>query len=139
MATIVTATWTGSISVFLWGTLALLTKLSGGKIPEFQLMAMTFGIAFLLMCVRCKCSHRGGFPDCRQGQTSAGCRTWRVVAQEPNSALCVELGGSKKTLRPVSFDLPSDPLATRHFNPLRIDPAGVVIKNSGYRTADILP
>ncbi|MFL1453124.1 DMT family transporter [Marinobacter sp. GN3S48] len=52
MATIVTATWIGSISVFLWGTLALLTKLSGGKIPEFQLMAMTFGIAFLLMCVR---------------------------------------------------------------------------------------
>lgn len=52
MTTIITATWIGSISVFLWGTLALLTKLSGGKIPEFQLMAMTFGIAFLLMCVR---------------------------------------------------------------------------------------
>ncbi|MBL1271144.1 MAG: DMT family transporter [Oceanospirillales bacterium] len=52
MATIIAATWIGSISVFLWGTLALLTKLSGGEIPEFQLMAMTFGIAFLLMCVR---------------------------------------------------------------------------------------
>tara|TARA_R110002095_G_scaffold95863_2_gene83736 strand:- start:1211 stop:2122 length:912 start_codon:yes stop_codon:yes gene_type:complete len=46
------ATWIGSISVFLWGTLALFTKLTGGDIPEFQLMAMTFGIAFLLMGVR---------------------------------------------------------------------------------------
>jgi len=44
-----TATWIGSISVVLWGTLALLTKLTGGQIPEFQLMAMTFTIAFLLM------------------------------------------------------------------------------------------
>ncbi|WP_417502744.1 DMT family transporter [Marinobacter sp.] len=52
MATIIAATWIGSISVLLWGTLALVTKLSGGDIPEFQLMAMTFGIAFLLMCVR---------------------------------------------------------------------------------------
>jgi hypothetical protein len=49
MATVNAATWIGSISVLLWGTLALLTKLSGGDIPEFQLMAMTFGIAFLLM------------------------------------------------------------------------------------------
>ncbi|OWV28962.1 aromatic amino acid exporter YddG [Halomonas campaniensis] len=49
MATVNAATWIGSISVLLWGTLALLTKLSGGEIPEFQLMAMTFGIAFLLM------------------------------------------------------------------------------------------
>ncbi len=52
MTNAVKATWIGSVSVFLWGTLALLTKLSGGKIPEFQLMAMTFGIAFLLMSVR---------------------------------------------------------------------------------------
>ena len=50
MASVNAATWIGSISVLLWGTLALLTKLSGGEIPEFQLMAMTFGIAFLLMC-----------------------------------------------------------------------------------------
>lgn len=48
----VTATWIGSISVVLWGTLALLTKLTGGRIPEFQLMAMTFTIAFLLMGIR---------------------------------------------------------------------------------------
>lgn len=52
MASFNAATWIGSISVLLWGTLALLTKLSGGEIPEFQLMAMTFGIAFLLMCGR---------------------------------------------------------------------------------------
>lgn len=47
-----TATFIGAISVVLWGTLALLTKLTGGRIPPFQLMSMTFGIAFLLMAVR---------------------------------------------------------------------------------------
>lgn len=52
MAAFNTATLIGSISIFLWGTLALLTKLTDGEIPEFQLMAMTFGIAFLLMCGR---------------------------------------------------------------------------------------
>src|SRR5690554_4097885 len=52
MASVNGATWIGSVSILLWGTLALLTKLSGGEIPEFQLMAMTFGIAFVLMCVR---------------------------------------------------------------------------------------
>lgn len=52
MASVTAATWIGSISVLLWGTLALLTKLTDGQIPEFQLMAMTFGIAFLLMAVR---------------------------------------------------------------------------------------
>ncbi|WP_396621672.1 DMT family transporter [Marinobacter sp. W-8] len=52
MASVNAATWIGAISVLLWGTLALLTKLSGGEIPEFQLMAMTFGIAFVLMCGR---------------------------------------------------------------------------------------
>src|SRR5690554_557212 len=52
MASVNGATWIGSVSILLWGTLALLTKLSGGEIPEFQLMAMTFGIALVLMCVR---------------------------------------------------------------------------------------
>ncbi|MGB0466487.1 MAG: DMT family transporter [Pontibacterium sp.] len=46
------ATFIGSISIFLWGTLALLTRLTEGEIPAFQLMAMTFTIAFLLMCLR---------------------------------------------------------------------------------------
>ncbi|MFC3853977.1 DMT family transporter [Salinispirillum marinum] len=52
MTVINKATLIGSVSVLLWGTLALLTKLTGGAIPEFQLLAMTFGIAFLLMAVR---------------------------------------------------------------------------------------
>ena len=46
------ATLIGTISIFLWGTLALLTRLTGGQIPAFQLMAMTFAIAFLLMCLK---------------------------------------------------------------------------------------
>ena len=46
------ATVIGSISIFLWGTLALLTKLTGDQIPPFQMVAMTFAIAFALMNVR---------------------------------------------------------------------------------------
>lgn len=58
--TVAAATWIGSISVLLWGTLALLTKLTGGQIPEFQLMAMTFTLAFLLMLLRwLKAGHSG--------------------------------------------------------------------------------
>jgi drug/metabolite transporter (DMT)-like permease len=45
------ATLIGSISIFLWGALALFTTLTEGRIPPFQLMSMTFAIAFLLMCV----------------------------------------------------------------------------------------
>lgn len=66
MACVNVATWIGSISVLLWGTLALLTKLSGGSIPEFQLMAMTFGIAFLLMCGRWVLSGHTGVRYLRQ-------------------------------------------------------------------------
>lgn len=66
MASVNAATWIGSISVLLWGTLALLTKLSGGEIPEFQLMAMTFGIAFLLMCGRWLISGHSGVHYLRQ-------------------------------------------------------------------------
>jgi drug/metabolite transporter (DMT)-like permease len=47
-----TATLIGSTSILLWGTLALLTKLTGGQIPPFQMMAMTFSIAFALMNAR---------------------------------------------------------------------------------------
>lgn len=49
MSVVTRATVIGSISIFLWGTLALLTRLTEGRIPPFQLMAMTFGLAFLLM------------------------------------------------------------------------------------------
>lgn len=43
------ATAIGFISIVLWGMLALLTSLTNGKIPPFQMLAMTFAIAFLLM------------------------------------------------------------------------------------------
>ena len=46
------ATLIGSVSIFLWGTLAPLTALTGGRIPAFQLMAITFAVAFLLMSLR---------------------------------------------------------------------------------------
>ena len=46
------ATCIGAISIFLWGTLALFTTLTQGQIPPFQMMAMTFGVAFLLMALR---------------------------------------------------------------------------------------
>lgn len=52
MSSIKQATAIGSISIFLWGTLALLTRLTAAKIPAFQMMAMTFSIAFLLMSLR---------------------------------------------------------------------------------------
>lgn len=72
MASVNAATWIGSVSVLLWGTLALLTKLSGGEIPEFQLMAMTFAIAFLLMCIRWFRSGHSGVRYLRQS-TFAWC------------------------------------------------------------------
>lgn len=77
MTSVNTATLIGSVSVLLWGTLALLTKLTGGVIPEFQLMAMTFGIAFILMCVRWL----------RAGQS--GVR----YARQPILAWCIGVGG----------------------------------------------
>ena len=52
LSTTLQATLIGSISIFLWGTLALLTRLTEGRIPPFQLMAMTFTLAFLLMSMK---------------------------------------------------------------------------------------
>lgn len=46
------ATFIGSIAILLWGSLALLTQLAGTHIPPFQLMAMSFAIAFLFMLGR---------------------------------------------------------------------------------------
>lgn len=46
------ATLIESISIVLWGTLALLTRLTEGRVPVFQMMVMTFGVAFLLMSLR---------------------------------------------------------------------------------------
>lgn len=46
------ATAIGFSAILLWGTLALFTRLTDGLIPPFQLMTMSFGIAFLLMLSR---------------------------------------------------------------------------------------
>ncbi|NWK77826.1 DMT family transporter [Aquitalea sp. LB_tupeE] len=43
------ATLIGSLSILLWGSLALLTRLTAGVFPPFQLLAMTFALAFGLM------------------------------------------------------------------------------------------
>ncbi len=42
------ATVLGTCSIFLWGLLAILTTLAGA-IPPFQLLVMTFGVAFLMI------------------------------------------------------------------------------------------
>lgn len=46
------ATFIGAISIVIWGLLALLTALTDGRIPPFQLLSMTFTVAFLLMMTR---------------------------------------------------------------------------------------
>ncbi len=43
------ATIIGSISIILWGTLALLTELTGQQIPPFQLLALTFSVATMTL------------------------------------------------------------------------------------------
>jgi len=45
------ATMIGTIAVLLWATLALFTS-STGDVPPFQLMSMTFGIAFLFASLK---------------------------------------------------------------------------------------
>lgn len=72
-----TATFIGSISILLWGTLALLTKLTGGQVPPFQMMAMTFTVAFMLMSIRWWI----------QGHTGL-----RFIRQSPQ-AWCLGIGG----------------------------------------------
>lgn len=42
----------GGIAIFLWGTLALLTQITGTKVPPFQMLALTFTIAFLLISLK---------------------------------------------------------------------------------------
>ena len=46
------ATLIGGTSVLLWGTLAFLVVLTENRIPLFQLLSMTFAIAFVLMLLR---------------------------------------------------------------------------------------
>ena len=49
--TISSATAIGCIAIFLWGVLALLSKLAG-DFPPFQLLALCFSIAFVFMCFK---------------------------------------------------------------------------------------
>lgn len=72
MASVNFATWIGSISILLWGTLALLTKLTGGDIPEFQLMAMSFSVAFVLMLIRWFRAGHSGVRHLRQSPLAWG-------------------------------------------------------------------
>ncbi|MBB6520237.1 DMT family transporter [Pseudoteredinibacter isoporae] len=60
------ATIIGSISIVLWGTLALLTQLTGGLIPTFQMMAMTFGLAFLCMLLYWRSQGHWGLKHLKQ-------------------------------------------------------------------------
>ncbi|RQO77471.1 EamA family transporter [Aquitalea sp. FJL05] len=46
------ATLIGSLSIVLWGSLALLTRLTAGVFPPFQLLSMTFALAFGLMLAK---------------------------------------------------------------------------------------
>ncbi|WP_020394222.1 DMT family transporter [Thiolinea disciformis] len=46
------ATLLGLFSIIVWGFLALLTSLTDGRVPPFQLLSMVFTIAFLLMMGR---------------------------------------------------------------------------------------
>lgn len=66
MSPIQRATLIGSISIILWGSLALFTRLTNGDIPAFQMMAMTFSIAFVLMSLRWWCQGHLGLRHLRQ-------------------------------------------------------------------------
>lgn len=60
------ATIIGSISILLWGTLALLTQLTKGRIPSFQLLSMTFFVAFFMMLMRWRLQGHWGIKYARQ-------------------------------------------------------------------------
>jgi len=69
MTSITRATLVGTVSIGLWGALALLTRLAG-RIPPFQLLAMTFTIAFLMML--------GKWLYCRQSLSAILHQPWPV-------------------------------------------------------------
>ncbi|WP_028295083.1 aromatic amino acid exporter YddG [Oceanobacter kriegii] len=60
------ATLVGSTAVLLWGSLALFTRLSGGEIPPFQLMAVSFATAFMVMQIRWWLRGESGLQYARQ-------------------------------------------------------------------------
>jgi len=55
------ATFIGGIAVLLWATLALLTT-AAQPVPPFQLVALTFGVAFLLALGKWTMARAGGGP-----------------------------------------------------------------------------
>lgn len=66
MTAIHKATLIGCISILLWGTLALLTQLTEGQIPPFQLLSMTFSVAFIMMLTRWKLQGHWGIKFAQQ-------------------------------------------------------------------------
>ncbi|SKA92966.1 Permease of the drug/metabolite transporter (DMT) superfamily [Thiothrix eikelboomii] len=60
------ATAIGFISIVLWGMLALFTSLTNGKIPPFQMLAMTFSASFFLMLVNWWRQGKSGLEYARQ-------------------------------------------------------------------------
>lgn len=59
------ATLIGGVAVLLWATLALLTTLAG-DVPPFQLVALTFGIAFAVAVAKWCVEGRAAFARLRQ-------------------------------------------------------------------------
>ncbi len=59
------ATAVGGLAVLLWALLALFTTWAG-DIPPFQLLAMTFSVAFLVSCIYWLCRGRKALENLRQ-------------------------------------------------------------------------
>lgn len=66
MKPFVRATLIGASAIVLWGTLAPLTALTGGRIPPFQLLAASFTLAFALMLLRWRLQGHWGLARARQ-------------------------------------------------------------------------
>lgn len=64
--TVTTGTRVGFIAITIFGTLALLTTLTEGAIPPFQMMAMCFSIVFILICLRWLKKKDNGFRYLKQ-------------------------------------------------------------------------
>lgn len=56
----------GFIAIVMFGTLALLTTSTEGAIPPFQMIAMCFGIVFILSCLRWLKNKDNGFKYLKQ-------------------------------------------------------------------------
>lgn len=63
---VATGTRIGFIAIVIFGTLALLTTLTEGAIPPFQMIAMCFSIAFILIALRWIKNKDNGFRYLRQ-------------------------------------------------------------------------